>query len=321
MEVDDRALYEIYLPAFEKAVKEGDSWSLMGAYNLWHGEHCCESQELLNQILREDWRYDGAVKDGKVPEEWIDRKIRNILRLMFRIGKMDPKNRKPGAYNTFEHQKVVLDAARESVILLKNEEQMLPLDRKKTEKILVVGDNANRIHSNGGGSAEIKALYEITPLLGIKKLLGGNVQVDYVQGYDPDDLEEKTSEINWQADSLKPSEKEDNSLSRKQQVRLRQEALRREAVEKAADYDTVLLIGGQNHNQDLEGMDREDMKLPYGQDELIFELLRVNPNVIVVMISGSPVEMPWADQVKALIWQYYSGMGAEPRWRKRCSAR
>ena len=308
MEVDDRALYEIYLPAFEKAVKEGDSWSLMGAYNLWHGEHCCESQELLNQILREDWRYDGAVKDGKVPEEWIDRKIRNILRLMFRIGKMDPKNRKPGAYNTFEHQKVVLDAARESVILLKNEEQMLPLDRKKTEKILVVGDNANRIHSNGGGSAEIKALYEITPLLGIKKLLGGNVQVDYVQGYDPDDLEEKTSEINWQADSLKPSEKEDNSLSRKQQVRLRQEALRREAVEKAADYDTVLLIGGQNHNQDLEGMDREDMKLPYGQDKLIYELLQVNPNVIVVMISGSPVEMPWADQVKALVWQYYSGM-------------
>lgn len=381
VEVDDRALYEIYLPAFEKAVKEGDSWSLMGAYNLWHGEHCCESQELLNQILREDWQYDGAVisdwgavhntekaaasgldiemsvtdnfdeycmadpliravKDGKVPEEWIDRKIRNILRLMFRIGKMDPKNRKPGAYNTFEHQKAVLDAARESVILLKNEEQMLPLDRKKTEKILVVGDNANRIHSNGGGSAEIKALYEITPLLGIKKLLGGNVQVDYVQGYDPDDMEEKTSEINWQADSLKPSEnegkaehcetsenekqedyrnpsengnavdsnQEDDSLSRKQQVRLRQEALRREAVEKAADYDTVLLIGGQNHNQDLEGMDREDMKLPYGQDELIFELLRVNPNVIVVMISGSPVEMPWADQVKALIWQYYSGM-------------
>lgn len=308
VEVDDRALYEIYLPAFEKAVKEGDSWSLMGAYNLWHGEHCCESQELLNQILREDWRYDGAVKDGKVPEEWIDRKIRNILRLMFRIGKMDPKNRKPGAYNTFEHQKAVLDAARESVILLKNEEQMLPLDRKKTEKILIVGDNANRIHSNGGGSAEIKALYEITPLLGIKKLLGGNVQVDYVQGYDPDDMEEKTSEINWQADSLKPSEKEDNSLSRKQQIRLRQEALRREAVEKAADYDTVLLIGGQNHNQDLEGMDREDMKLPYGQDELIYELLQVNPNVIVVMISGSPVEMPWADQVKALVWQYYSGM-------------
>ena len=308
VEVDDRALYEIYLPAFEKAVKEGDSWSLMGAYNLWHGEHCCESQELLNQILREDWRYDGAVKDGKVPEEWIDRKIRNILRLMFRIGKMDPKNRKPGAYNTFEHQKAVLDAARESVILLKNEEQMLPLDRKKTEKILIVGDNANRIHSNGGGSAEIKALYEITPLLGIKKLLGGNVQVDYVQGYDPDDMEEKTSEINWQADSLKPLEKEDNSLSRKQQIRLRQEALRREAVEKAADYDTVLLIGGQNHNQDLEGMDREDMKLPYGQDELIYELLQVNPNVIVVMISGSPVEMPWADQVKALVWQYYSGM-------------
>lgn len=308
VEVDDRALYEIYLPAFEKAVKEGDSWSLMGAYNLWHGEHCCESQELLNQILREDWRYDGAVKDGKVPEEWIDRKIRNILRLMFRIGKMDPKNRKPGVYNAFEHRKAVLEAARESVILLKNEEQMLPLNRKKTEKILVVGDNANRIHSNGGGSAEIKALYEITPLLGIKKLLGGNVQVDYVQGYDPDDMEEKTSEINWQTDSLKPSEKEDDSLSRKQQIRLRQEALRREAVEKAADYDTVLLIGGQNHNQDLESMDREDMKLPYGQDELIFELLRVNPNVIVVMISGSPVEMPWADQVKALIWQYYSGM-------------
>ncbi len=360
VEVDDAALHEIYLPAFERAVKEGGSWSLMGAYNLWHGEHCCESQELLNQMLRGEWQYDGmvvsdwgavhhtekaaesgldiemsvtdnfdeyclanpliqAVKEGKVPEEWIDRKVRNILRLMFRIGKMDSDSRKPGAYNTPEHRQTVLDAAREAVILLKNEDQLLPLDPKRVKKLLVVGDNANRIHSCGGGSAEIKALYEVTPLLGIKKLLGGNVQVDYVQGYFPDDCEELPAEINWQADSLKPSdgdreapgEKEPGAASeRSAALRLqhRQEELRRQAVEKAAQYDTVIFVGGQNHNQDTEGQDRENMTLPYGQDMLIRELLDVNDHTIVVMFSGSPVEMPWADRAKALVWQYYSGM-------------
>ncbi len=383
VEVDDAALHEIYLPAFEKAVKEGGSWSLMGAYNLWHGEHCCESRELLNRLLREEWKYDGmvvsdwgavhntekaaesgldiemsvtdnfdeyclaeplirAVKEGRVPEEWIDRKVRNILRLLLRIGKMDPENRKPGAYNTPKHRQTVLDAARESVILLKNEDQLLPLDRKKVKKLLVVGDNANRIHSCGGGSAEIKALYEVTPFLGIKKLLGGNVQVDYVQGYFPDDCEELPAEINWQADSLKPSDAAAQSeseyaagtaqgsgrtedgegheakeaevsskgpeLLRLKSLKSRQEELRRQAVGKAAQYDTVIFVGGQNHHQDTEGGDRENMTLPYAQDELIRELTGVNPNTIVVLFSGSPVEMPWADRAKALVWQYYSGM-------------
>lgn len=356
VEVEDRALHEIYLPAFKKAVKEGETWSLMGAYNLWHGKHCCENTELLNGILRTDWAYDGtvisdwgavhhteqaaksgldvemsvtdnfdqycladplieAVKAGEIPEEQIDEKIRNILRMMFRIRKLGTEKRKAGSYNTPEHQKAVLEAARESVILLKNENALLPLDREKMKKILVVGENADRIHSSGGGSAEIKALYEITPLLGLHMLLGGNVQVDYVRGYVADDMEETEAEINWQADSLNPSSEASAKETAGQTaektaegIRARQDRMRREAVEKAAEYDTVIFVGGQNHNQDLEGRDRQDMHLPYRQDELISELLTVRPDTVIVLISGSPVEMPWADRAKALVWQYYSGM-------------
>lgn len=356
VEVEERALHEIYLPAFERAVKEGETWSLMGAYNLWHGKHCCENTELLNGILRTDWAYDGtvisdwgavhhteqaaksgldvemsvtdnfdqycladpligAVKAGEIPEEQVDEKVRNILRMMFRIRKLGTEKRKAGSYNTPEHQKAVLEAARESVILLKNENALLPLDREKTKRILVVGDNADRIHSSGGGSAEIKALYEITPLLGLHMLLGGNVQVDYVRGYLADDMEETEAEINWQADSLNPSSEESSRETAGQtaekaaeSLRARQDRMRREAVEKAAEYDTVIFVGGQNHNQDLEGRDRQNMRLPYRQDELISELLAVRPDTVIVLISGSPVEMPWADRAKALVWQYYSGM-------------
>ena len=354
VKVSERALREIYLPAFEKVVKEGQVYSLMGAYNRYNGEHCCESKTLLNHILREEWKFDGmvvsdwggvhltkeaatsgldlemsvtdnfeeycmakplkkAVENGEIAEELIDEKVKNILRLMYRLHMLgeDAKIRKPGSYNTPEHRQKILDAARESIILLKNDKNQLPLCQEKTRKVLVVGDNANRIQSYGGGSAEIKALYEITPLLGIKMLLGGNAKVDYVPGYYADNFDHMNTETNWQADSLENgggSMGENGGVA--PEILEKQNTYRTEAVKKAAegDYDTVIFVGGQNHFQDLEGHDRPDMKLPYAQDKLLEELLEVAPDTIVVMFSGSPVEMPWIKRVHTFIWSWFNGM-------------
>ena len=384
VKVSERALREIYLPAFEKVVKEGQVYSLMGAYNRYNGEHCCESKTLLNHILREEWKYDGmvvsdwggvhltkeaatsgldlemsvtdnfdeycmaqplkkAVEDGEISETLIDEKVKNILRLMYRLhmlgeyeteaavsgnGQAASENtlagsgndagiacekgiRKPGSYNTPEHRQKILDAARESIILLKNDKNQLPLCQEKTRKVLVVGDNANRIQSYGGGSAEIKALYEITPLLGIKMLLGGNAKVDYVPGYYADNFDHMNTETNWQADSLENgggSMGENGGVA--PELLEKQNAYRAEAVKKAAEggYDAVIFVGGQNHFQDLEGHDRPDMKLPYAQDKLIEELLAVAPDTVMVMYSGSPVEMPWISKAHTLVWSWFNGM-------------
>ena len=373
-EVSEQALREIYLPAFEKAVREGGSFSLMGAYNRLRGEHCCESKALLNGILRKEWGYDGmvvsdwgavhktkeaaesaldiemsvtdnfddyfmaeplkkAVEAGEISETLIDEKVRNILRLMFRLHMVGGEERKAGSYNTPEHRQCVLEAAREAVVLLKNEQKRLPLCRNDIKRVLVIGDNADRLHSCGGGSAEIKALYEITPLMGIKKLLGGNADVTYVKGYEADDISEPCSDVNWQAESLENGggtvarqEAGDTELL-EMQKNLREEAVRLAAARKGAGdkgvsadaagavdgkeaflYDTVIFVGGQNHLQDLEGHDRPDMKLPYVQDLLIENLLEVRPDMVTVLMSGSPVEMPWLEAAGTLVWQWYAGM-------------
>lgn len=347
--VSDRALQEIYLPAFEHAVREGGAWSIMGAYNLLKGEHCCQSPFLLKDMLREQWGYDGcvisdwgAVHDTKkaaeggldiemsvtdnfdeyfmaeplkkeiaekhIDESMVDEKVKNILRLMFRT-KMLEGERKSGAYNTPSHRKAALDVARESVVLLKNEDGRLPLKREGLKKLLVVGENAAHTHSDGGGSAEIKALYEITPLMGLKSQLGGNVQVDYIRGYDSC-IEEKGEGPNWQETSLEHgggTVRQEAEAGEEAQERRRR--LRLEAAGLAAHYDDVIFIGGLNHDYDLEGQDRKDMKLPYGQDELIESLLEANPATVIVLTAGSPVEMhSWADKAKAIVWSWYAGM-------------
>lgn len=350
----DRAVREIYFPAFRRAAREGNAYSFMGAYNQFRGEHCCESRFLLGDILREEWGYDGmivsdwggvhstekaaespldiemsveynfdeyhmaeplrkAVEDGKVSEALVDEKVKNILRLMFRLHMLGDVPRKKGAYNTPEHRQKILDIAREATVLLKNDNHCLPLETADTytgmpEKILVIGDNAVRLHSNGGGSAEIKALYETSPLLGIKKILGGSAEIKYVPGYYADDLEGDGSEVSWQEDSLEGGYRSGKEENISAEIREKRRSLREEAVKLAAEYDKVILIGGQNHLQDLEGQDRPDMRLPYEQDQLIEGVLDVNPNTILVMVSGSPVEMPWIKKAHTLIWQWYAGM-------------
>lgn len=373
-DVDDRTLYEIYLPAFKAAVQEGNAYSIMGAYNKLNGYHCCENKNLLDLILRGEWGFDGTVisdwggvhktkeaaecsmdmemsvfpdfdeyklanplkeliEKGEVSESVVDAKVRNILRMMYRL-KMIGRHageRKAGAYNTSEHREAILKTAEESMILLQNEENILPLDAKKIKKLVVVGQNAAKIHSDGGGSAEIKSLYEICPLMGLKTYLGGNTEVKYVKGYYVPE-KPKTFDQNWQATSLddlentnvglavRDEEHQEENWKREDEERLaklekekveiheKNQKLFAEALEAVKDADAVIYVGGLNHDIDSEGFDRSDMKLPYEQDILIEELLKVRSDMIVTFVGGSPVEMPWRNHAKAILWSYYAGM-------------
>lgn len=368
VEIDEKALREIYLPAFYAACKKGNAYSVMGAYNLLRGEHCCQNKFLLGDILRGEWQYDGmvvsdwggvhdtkraaesgldmemgvtpdfdeymlakplkkAIESGEVEEGCVDEKVRNILRMMLRLkmidaavtmtldGKKEVKvttntGRKRGAFNTPQHRQAVLDAARESIVLLKNEDKRLPLDIEKQSKVLVIGDNASKLQSLGGGSAEIKALYETTPLMGIKELLGGNREVIYARGYFVPTEDE--SDVNWQEtstgdDSTQWTASKKRPLTKKELEE--QKKLREEAVALAKECDEVIIVGGLNHDYDVEGADRDSLELPYGQDQLIEEVLKVNPDAVVVMFAGSPVNMEsWSDKAKAIVWMSYSGM-------------
>ncbi len=373
-EIDDRTLYEIYLPAFKAAVQEGNVYSVMGAYNMINGVHCCENKNLLDLVLRGEWGFDGtvisdwgavhktkeaaecsmdmemsvfadfdeyklanplkeAIMKGEISEETVNAKVRNILRMMFRlkmIGK-EKEDRKAGVYNTPEHREMILRTAEESMILLKNEKQTLPLHASKIKKLVVIGQNAAKIHSDGGGSAEIKALYEICPLMGLKTYLGGNTQVEYYRGYHVPE-KPKTFDHNWQADSLddlkntdigKPVRDEEhmNEMHRKEEeerlaqiekdkaeIHEKNKVLFAQAVAAARDADAVIFVGGLNHDIDSEGFDRSDMTLPYEQDALIEALLDVRKDTIVTFIGGSPVEMPWRNKASAILWSYYAGM-------------
>lgn len=348
VQIDENVLREIYLPAFYDAIKKAEAYSVMGAYNLVRGEHCCQSGYLLNDILRKEWEYEGVVisdwgavhdtelaacsqldiemsvtddfdryfmaeplkeeiESGKIRESVVDEKIIRILVLMMKLHMLDGE-RKAGTYNAPAHRKGALDTARESVVLLKNEKNLLPLDPGRVKKVLVVGENAERTHAGGGGSAEIKALYEITPLLGIRMLLGGNTQVDYLQGYCRDE-EQEESATNWQETSLEDGGGKIYHTDENEDMRARRAALREEAMTAAADYEYIVFIGGLNHNFDSEGNDRESMELPYEQDELIQGLLKINPKTIITFVGGSPVEMGrWIDRAQAVVWSWYAGM-------------
>lgn len=323
VEMDERALQEIYLPGFEAAVKEGKSMAVMGAYNQFRGEFCCQNEYLMRELLRGEWEFDGMIisdwgavhntkkaiaagidfemsvdnryddyyyanplikliESGEIKEETIDEMIRRILKVMFRL-KMFDEDRQAGAYNTEENRQATVKVTRESIVLLKNDKEILPLVKDPSKTILLVGENANRQHAFGGGSSEVRAFCEVTPFLAMKMHLGGNYKIAYTPGYSSKDADEET-----------------------------QMRLKKEACEMAALADIVIYVGGLNHNYDVEGTDRKDMKLPYGQDTLIRELLKIKPDMVVVNLSGSPVEMQeWIDDASAVLQYWYSGsMGA-----------
>jgi beta-glucosidase len=244
----------------------------------------------------------------------IDEKVRHILNTMNKLHMLDGE-RKAGSYNDYEDKAAIRQVARESIVLLKNDKNVLPLDKKKVKKLLVVGENANRQHASGGGSAEIKALYEMTPLMGLNMLLGGNCDITYKAGYYNEDIGNiwAKDDENGQADSLNQDTSKESQEAKALEKAKRQEEMNekylKEALEAAPDADAVIFVGGLTHDYDTEGQDRTDMKLPYGQDRLISELIKVRPDTVIVLTAGSPVDMSgWIDEASTLVFNWYSGM-------------
>lgn len=337
--LSDRALHEIYLPAFKSAVIDGDSWTIMGAYNKIRGQHACHNEMLLNKILKDDWGYKGVVvtdwggahdtreaalygldlemgsytngltsesefttddyylanpyiemlQKGEVPMSTLDDKVRRMLRLNFQTAMK--RNKPLGSIATAEHYAVAEEIGNEGIVLLKNAPvgkkgpRLLPLN-PDVKSILVVGDNATRDLMNGGGSSELKVKDNVTPLEGLRAVYGDKVK--YAQGYR----------------AGKPMYAHVEEIP--QSV---QDSLRAEAVAMAKDADVIIFIGGlnKNHLQDCEAGDREEYALPFGQPQLIRELSTVNPDIVVVLLSGNAVEMPWAKDVPAIVQGWYLG--------------
>ena len=337
--VDDRALYEIYLPAFKAAVQEGQAWSIMGAYNLYQGEHLCHNDRMLNKILKEEWGFEGVVisdwggvhdtdqailngldlefgtgtngldskygnsydayhlaqpylerlKDGRADIGLLNDKVRRVLKLNFRTAMN--KNKPYGSLCSPEHYAAARKIANEGIVLLKNENNVLPL--VKEGKILVVGENAIKKMTVGGGSSSLKAQYECTPIEGIKAAVGNKAEIIYQRGY-LGDLLRTYNDVDTGID-LSDSRSEEQMIA--------------DAVEAAKDADVVIFIGGLNkaRYQDSESRDRISMALPYAQDKVVNALTEVNDNVVVVIVSGNAVEMPWIDKVEGVVETWFSG--------------
>lgn len=339
VECSERALREIYLPAFKAAVQEGGALTVMAAYNKFRGEFCAENNYLVRKILRNEWGFDGvyvtdwgaahstvpsmeagldlemgtlidkyedwyyanplieAVKSGKIPMSLVDEKVGDVLRVMIKTNVLDPKKRfGPGSMNTKEHQQATYDAVAEAIVLLKNQNNLLPLDFSSIKSLAVIGDNATRKHSNGGLSSEIKAVYEVTPLEALRAKWGDKVDIRFAQGY------EKLSTFVEGSNNGQSS----GTFSSKTQE---SDALLKEAVEVARTSDVALLVCGLNHDYDTESFDRLNMDIPYGQVKLIQEVVKANPRTIVVMIAGSPLNMAAVDICSpAIVWAWFNGM-------------
>ena len=344
VQLSDRALYEIYLPAFKAAVQEGGTWSIMGSYNLYQGQHACHNKRLLKDILRDEWGFDGVVvsdwggvhnteqaiyngmdlefgswtnglsagtrnaydnyylafpylkliKEGKVGTKELDEKVSNVLRLIFRTS-MDPH--KPfGSLGSPEHGQAGREIAEEGIVLLQNNGNVLPIDLNKAKKIAVIGENAIKMMTVGGGSSSLKVKYEISPLDGLKSRVGSKAAVVYARGY----VGDPTGEYNGvkTGQNLKDDRSEDELLA--------------EALQVAKDADYVIFFGGLNksNHQDCEDSDRASLGLPYAQDRVISELVKVNKNLIVVNISGNAVAMPWVNEVPAIVQGWFLGSEA-----------
>ena len=342
--VDERTLYEIYLPAFKAAVQEGGTWAIMGSYNLYKDQHCCHNEYTLNDILRGEWGYDGVVvsdwggthdtgqaihngldmefgswtdglkggssnaydnyylaypylekiRSGEVGTEELDNKVRNVLRLMYRT--VLDRNRPLGSMCSEAHYAAARKIGGEGIVLLKNEGGLLPMDMDNAGKILVVGENAIKMMTVGGGSSSLKVQREISPLDGIRERAGRNVEVVYERGY----VGDVTGEYNGVTTG------QDLSESRSA------EQLIADAVAQAKDADYVVFVGGLNKSahQDCEDSDRYGLGLPYGQDKVIEALAEANSNLIVVNVSGNAVAMPWVDKVPAVLQAWFIGSEA-----------
>ncbi|MCT4122238.1 glycoside hydrolase family 3 C-terminal domain-containing protein [Elizabethkingia anophelis] len=342
--VDDRTLYEIYLPPFKAAVQEGDSWTIMGAYDKYKNQYASQNEYLLNKILKGEWGYKGVVvsdwgavnnteqaihngldmefgswtnglsagtrnaydnyylakpyldliKSGKVGTTELDDKVRRILRLAYNTT-MNP-NKPLGNIASEDHMAVAKEIGEEGIVLLQNNNNVLPINTDKVRKIAVIGENAIKMMTVGGGSSSLKVKYETLPLEGIKSRFGKKADVQFARGY--------VGDVGGEYNGVKSGQnlKDDRPAS----------DLLNEAVALAKKSDVVIFVGGLNKSdyQDSEGHDRKGLGLPYNQDQLISALAKANKNLAVVLVSGNAVAMPWVKEVPAIVQGWYLGSEA-----------
>jgi beta-glucosidase len=320
--MDERTLQEIYLPAFKAAVNEGGAYAVMAAYNKFRGKYCAENEFLLNKTLKQDWNFKGMVmsdwggthstvgsalagldvemgsekfftkalldsaKKGLVPESVINDKIKRILRVYFFTRR---NAEKPGRQvSTAAHMKTVYDIACQTIVLLKNSKNLLPIQVQKVKTLAVIGDDAIQKLATGGFGAGVKARYEITPLDGLKNRIGNSAKIEFAQGYKP-------KYTRGQGPGKVADSKPD-------------QALIAEAVSLAGRSDAVILFVGNNREVETEATDRADLTLPFGQDELIRAVTAANPNTVIVIVAGAPVDLHVAESSSsALLWSGFNG--------------
>ena len=327
VEVDERTLREIYLPAFKASIMEGGAWTIMSAYNKLRSVYCSENNYLLEQILKGEWNFKGivvsdwggthstvnaanngldlemgsrppydsyyfalplldSVKAGKVSMKTIDEKVSRILWVIYHTSLSE--KRPAGKLNTPAHSQTVYDIASESIVLLKNDRHLLPLNTSVIKTIAVIGDNATRTFHLGGFGAGVKARYEVTALAGLQNRLGKTVNIKYAQGY---------------SGMYNPYKKNENNLTTKPDSALIADAV---AIAKTSEI-AILFIGG-NREFESESRDRKDLSLPFNEQVLVNAVTAVNPNTIVVVIGGAPYDI---GEIKknnhTIVWSWFNG--------------
>jgi beta-glucosidase len=330
VQMSNRALHEIYLPGFKAAVQDAGVYTIMGAYNKFRGQYCTHNDYLVNKLLKKEFGFRGLVmsdwgavhntyeaiwngtdlemgtdlggvpynkfflgdtvvnlvKNGIISEHLIDEKVRRILYVMYKINKFG--KRAPGALSIKEHFAVARKVAEEGIVLLKNSNNVLPLNKTKLRSVAVIGVNAVRPQSEGGGSSQVRTKYEVTPLAGIKNIVGSGVSVSYSRGYE---------------------------VTRKGSVN---QSLIDSAVDAARNADVVILVGGWTHgynnyawtdnDYDAEGIDKPNLQMPFGQNELIEAVVKANPRTVVVLMGGGAIDMnKWINQVPSVLQAWYPG--------------
>ena len=343
--VSPRAMREIYLPPFEAAIVEGNAFGVMSAYNKINGYWCAENYELLNSILRKDWGFKGmvisdwggthstvgsvvaglnvempnsqylgqalldSVAAGAVSEAVIDERVREILRVRLAIEPVPEDKANVEMTAKPEQAQIAYQVALQSIVLLKNEGDLLPIDFDKVKTIAVIGDNADKIMATGGVGAGVKALYEVTPLAGLKNRIGDKAKIVYAQGYTSQQARGgfggfgggfggfgRRGGAAAQAPAAQP--KPDDTAKK----------LQDEAVKAAKGADLVLFIGGDNRSHETEGSDRRSMMLPYDQENVLEAVAKVNPNVVFIAVAGAPVDLNRVQACSpAIIQSWFNG--------------
>ena len=328
VKIDERTLREIYLPAFRASITEGGAWTIMSAYNKIRGEYCSENDYLLNTILKKEWSFKGfvmsdwggthstvaaankgldvemgsgekynqyffadklldSVNAGKVSMQTIDDKVRRILWVIYHTSLSN--NPPAGKINTPAHSKTVYDVASESIVLLKNDQHLLPLNTGGIKSIAVIGDNATRTFHLGGFGAGVKARYEITPLEGLRNRLANKVTIEFAQGYSGDYHPKGNHNVNAETTAANPS-------------------MIDEAVALAKKSNMAILFIGGNRDYESESRDRKDLSLPFGEQALVDAVTAVNPKTIVVIIGGAPYDINAVKRNNhTIVWSWYNG--------------